>query len=151
MPHRGVSCHFCDDVVLSFFKNLPQKGGFPLVIPYGSIRGDLHYTRSCAIPLPHEQRGPWSLFICQYCLQRRPAPAFKPGPTVGTWGAVRRRIIEGCVKTQPRDHTGARQCLDLVKQFEQCKTAVCHSQTISRPGNQRTMSCIICHARAVKG
>src|SRR5438093_9778215 len=26
MPHRGVSCHFCDHVVPSFFKNLPQKG-----------------------------------------------------------------------------------------------------------------------------
>src|SRR4029453_16788232 len=26
MPNRGVSCHLCDDVVPSFFKNLPQKG-----------------------------------------------------------------------------------------------------------------------------
>jgi 2-methylcitrate dehydratase PrpD len=26
MPHRGVSCHFCAHGVLSFFKNLPQKG-----------------------------------------------------------------------------------------------------------------------------
>ena len=25
MPHRGVSCHLCDAVVPSFFKNLPQK------------------------------------------------------------------------------------------------------------------------------
>jgi len=26
MPYRGVSCHLWDDVVPSFFKNLPQKG-----------------------------------------------------------------------------------------------------------------------------
>jgi hypothetical protein len=26
MPHRGVSCHLYDDVVPSFFTNLPQKG-----------------------------------------------------------------------------------------------------------------------------
>jgi hypothetical protein len=31
MPSRGMSCHLCNDVVPSFFKNLPQKGeGLPL-------------------------------------------------------------------------------------------------------------------------
>jgi hypothetical protein len=29
MPQRRVSCHLCDAVVPSFFKNLPQKAGTP--------------------------------------------------------------------------------------------------------------------------
>jgi hypothetical protein len=29
MPHRGVSCHLCDEVEPSFFKNLPQKAPPP--------------------------------------------------------------------------------------------------------------------------
>src|SRR5262249_36427540 len=43
---------------------------------------------------------------------------------------VGRRIIKSRIKTQPRDHTGTWQCLDLVKQFEHRKTAVCYTDDL---------------------
>ena len=87
--------------------------GFPRVIPHGGVRGDLHCTWSYAIPLRNEHRSPLGLLIRQHRFQRRPVIAFEPGFADGTRFAVGRRIIEGRVKTQPRDHTGARPCFDL--------------------------------------
>ena len=94
------------------------------MIPYGSVRSALHLTRACAIPLLNAYRAPLRPGIRQHRLQCRPAFAFEPRPACGPRGAVGRGIIEGRVKAQPRDHTGAGQRLDFVKEFQHCKTAV---------------------------
>jgi hypothetical protein len=52
--------------------------------------------------------------------------AFASGPPVGPRDAGGRRLIEGSVKTQARQHADARQCLDLVKQCEHRTMAVGH-------------------------
>jgi hypothetical protein len=47
MPNRGVSCHLCDDVVPSFFKNLPQKED---ALPGHASSAGAEDTRARAVP-----------------------------------------------------------------------------------------------------
>src|SRR4029453_1941677 len=48
MPHRGVSCHLYDDVVPSFFTNLPQKAEPPPGRPLDRAKTGVMISNRCA-------------------------------------------------------------------------------------------------------